>query len=81
MYIYIYSKLKHMCVWWWWWWLIFTDTNFILSDLKKDNTWFTLKSCFCVQKVYQEALQAHYSFDKLGGYEGLYCTKYYETQI
>ena len=41
--------------------------NFGLSDLKKDNTWFTLKSCSCAQK----AFQAHYSFDKLGGYKGL----------
>ena len=48
-------------------------------DLKKDNTWFSLKSCSCVQRAYQEAFQAHYSFEKLGGYKGLYYNKYYET--
>ena len=31
-----------------------------LSDLKKDNTWFTLKSCSCAQKNFQEAFQAQY---------------------
>ena len=44
-----------------------TETYFGLLDLKKYNTWFTLKSCSCAQKAYQEALQAHYSFGKLGG--------------
>ena len=58
-----------------------TETNFGLSDLKKDNTWFTLKSCSCAQKDFQEAFQAHYIYVKLGGYKGLYCSKYYETQI
>ena len=43
----------------------------------KDNTWFTLKSCSFAKR----AFQAHYSFDDLGGYKGLYCSKYYETQI
>ena len=54
-------------------------TNFGLSNLKKDNTWFTLKSCSYAQKACQEAFQAHYSFGKSGGYKGLYCNKYYET--
>ena len=61
--------------------MINLETNFDLQDFKKDNTWFTLKSCSCVKKSYQEAFQAHYSFDKLGGYKGLYCNKYYETHI
>ena len=60
---------------------MFTKTNFGLLDLNKDNTWFTLKSCSCAQKAFQVAFQAHYSFGKLGGYKGLYCRKYYETQI
>ena len=56
-----------------------TTTNFGLSDLKKDNTWFTLKSCSCAQNSSQEAFQTHcISFGKLGGYKGLYCIKYYE---
>ena len=67
--------------WWWWWWLTYNETNFGLSDLKKDNTWFTLKYCSCAQKYFQEAFQTHYSFGKLGGYKGLYYSKYYETQI
>ena len=50
-----------------------TKTNFGLSDLKKDNTWFTLKYCSCAKKACQEAVQAHYSFGKLGGYKGLCC--------
>ena len=54
-----------------------TETNLVLSDIKKENTWFTLKSCSCAQK----AFQAHCIFDKLGGYKGLYSNKYYETQI
>ena len=58
-----------------------TETNFGLSDLEKDNTWFTLKYHFCAQKVCQEAFQAHYSFGKLEGFKSLYCNKYYETQI
>ena len=37
-------------------------------NLKKENSWFTLKSCFYGQKACQEAFQAHYSFSKLGGY-------------
>ena len=57
------------------------ETNFGLSDIKKDNTWFTLKSCFCVQNVCQEVFQTHYSFGKLIGYKCLYYNKYYETQI
>ena len=52
-----------------------TETKFGLSDLKKENTWFTLKSCSYAQK----AFQGHYSFGKLGGYKGLYQRKYYET--
>ena len=60
---------------------MFTKTNFGLLDLKKDNTWFTLKSCSYAQKYFQEVFQAHYIFGKLGGYKGLYCRKYYETQI
>ena len=51
-------------------------TNFGVSKLKKDNTWFTLKSCFCSQKAWQEAFQAHYSLGKLGGYKGLYCNHF-----
>ena len=58
-----------------------TMTNFGLSDLKKDNTCFTLKSCSCTKKTCQEAFQAHYSFGKLGDYKGSYCSKYYETRI
>ena len=54
-----------------------TETNFGLSNLKKDNPWFTLKSCPSAKK----AFQAHYSFGKLGGYKVLYCSKYYETEI
>ena len=27
------------------------ETRFGLWDLKKDNTWFTLKSCFSTQKA------------------------------
>ena len=46
-----------------------TETSFGLSDLKKDNTWFILKSCSCAQKACQEVFQAHYSFGKLGGYK------------
>ena len=56
-------------------------TNFGLSNIKKNNTWFTLKSCYHGQKAWQEAFQAHYNFDKLGDYKGLSCNKYYETQI
>ena len=55
------------------------ETNFGLSDLEKDNTRFTLKSCSYAQKACQEAFQAHYSFDKLEGYKGLYCSKYYKN--
>ena len=58
-----------------------TMTNFGQSNLKKDNTWFTLKYCSCVQSAFQEYFQDHYSFGKLGIYKGLYCNKYYETQI
>ena len=47
------------------------ETNFGLSDLEKDNTRFTLKSCSYAQKACQEAFQAHYSFDKLGCYKVL----------
>ena len=43
------------------------ETNFGLWNLKKDNTWFSLKSCLCTQKACQEAFQAHYSFGKLRG--------------
>ena len=43
-----------------------SKTKFGLSNHKKDNTWFTLKSCSCAQKTCQEAFQAHYSFGKLG---------------
>ena len=57
-----------------------TKTNFGLSDLKKDNTWFNLKSCSCAQKAFRESFQVQYSFGKLGGYKDLYCSKYYETQ-
>ena len=57
------------------------ETNFGIWDLKKDNTWFTLKSCYYAQKACQEDLQDHYSFRKLGGYKGLYCIKYDETRI
>ena len=53
------------------------ETKFGLSNFKKDNTWFTLKSCSFAQKKFW----AHYGFDKLGGYKGLYCSKYYETDI
>ena len=28
-----------------------TETNFVLSEPKKDNTWFTLKSCSCAEKA------------------------------
>ena len=56
-------------------------TKFTLSHLKNDNTWFTLKFCSWDKKTCQEAFQAHYSFGKLGGYKGLYCGKYYETQM
>ena len=56
-----------------------TETNFDLLDLKKEK--FTLKYCSCGQKGCQEAFEAQYSFGKLGGYKGLYCIKYYETQI
>ena len=70
---------------WYWWsslsWLICNEINFGLLYLKKDNTWFILKYCSCVQKACQEAFQAHYNFGKLGGYKGLHCNKYYETQI
>ena len=55
---------------------VYSDQLWLL-DLKKDNTWFTLKYSSCAQKFFQ----AQYSFDKLGGYKGLYCRKYYETQI
>ena len=55
------------------------ETNFGSSDLNKDNTWFTLKSCSCAQKSCQETFQAHCNFGKLGGYKGLYSRKYYET--
>ena len=65
--------------WWWWWWLTYNETNYGLSDLKKDNTWFTLKSSSCAKQARQEAFQCHYSFGKLGGYKGMYCSKYYET--
>ena len=58
-----------------------TKTNFGLSDLKKDNTWFTLKFCSCAQKGCQKYFQVYYSFGKLGGYKGLYGSKYFETQI
>ena len=56
-----------------------SETNSDLVDLKNDM--FTLKYCSCGQKGCQEALEAQYSFGKLGGYKGLYCNKYYETQI
>ena len=56
-----------------------TETNFDLLDIKKDNAWFTLKSCFSPQTICQEAFEAHYNFGKLGGYKGLYCNKYHET--
>ena len=58
-----------------------TETKFGLSNFKKNNTWFTLKSCSCGQKACKEAFQAQYSFGKLGGYKGLCCSKYYEIQI
>ena len=29
-----------------------TETNFGISDLKKDNTCFTLKSCSCAEKAW-----------------------------
>ena len=48
---------------------MFIETNFGLSDLKKDNTLFTLKSGSRAQKACQEAFQAHYSFGKWGGYK------------
>ena len=60
---------------------MFVETNFDLWDLKKDNIWFTLKSCSCAKKAYEEAFQAHYSFGKLGSYKCLYFSKYYETHI
>ena len=47
---------------------MFIETKFGVSDLKKGNTLFTLKSFSCAQKACQEAFLAHYSFDKLGGY-------------
>ena len=56
-------------------------SNFGLSELKKDNIRFILKSCSCAQKSCQEPFKAHYSFGKLEGYKGLYCIKYYETHI
>ena len=62
-------------------WLTSSETNFGLADLKKENTWSTLKLCSYAQKYCQESFQAHYSFGKLRGYKGLYYNKYYETQI
>ena len=52
-----------------------TEANFGLSNLKKDNIRFTLKSCSCAQKDCDEDFQAHYSFGKLGGYKGLYYSR------
>ena len=63
----------------WWCWFSSTNTKFSLSDLKNDNTWFTLNSCSCAHKACQEDFQAYYSFGNLGGYKGFYCIKYYET--
>ena len=60
---------------------MFIQINFGLWNCKKDNTWFILKFCLCAKKDDEEALQAQYSFSKLGGYKGLYCTKYCKTQI
>ena len=65
----------------WWWWLTSNETNFGLSSVKKENTWFTIKLCPCAKKACQEPFQNHYSFGKFGGYKGLSCSKYYETHI
>ena len=33
------------------------ETNFGLSNLKKDNAWFTLKSCYCAQTACQKVFK------------------------
>ena len=33
------------------------ETNFGLSNFKKDNAWFTLKYCYCAQTACQKAFK------------------------
>ena len=60
---------------------MFIKTKFGLLHLKKHNTLFTLKYGCYAQKDSEEVFQADYCFGKLGGYKGLYCSKYYENRI